>query len=129
MDCINAADIRTRLSNLPTGLHGTYKLTLQRINSQKPELAKIGMDALRWVYFAARGMTVPELQHALSFRPGAKMFSEDCLIFGNLKLPACCGLLSLVKNGDGEMEYQFSRMLYDATHNLLTYSFICQILQ
>lgn len=107
---LTANDLRAAVSELPTGIDDTYHLAMTRIQAQELHLAKLGTQALYWVYFSKRRLTVIELRHALSFqRSGA--ISKDDLIGEDQIRSACAGLISFVKLKDKRktVECQFSR--------------------
>ena len=78
--CTSPNKVRAALQELPTGFKAIYRLTFERIRKQKPEKARLGMTALRWVYFAKRRLTVRELCHAASFEPSMNEFSRHDLV-------------------------------------------------
>ena len=95
--------IRKHLSQLPSDLPETYRLTMKRIKEQEPSIAEIGLKTIAWVYFAKDrkrplerdqiGLTIEELRHAVSFRPGMKTLSQDDLVTEDQILSACAGLI------------------------------------
>lgn len=105
---VTADELRRVVKDIPTMIQDVYEMIIKRIWAQEPHLARLGMDALSWVYFCKRRLTVTELQHALSFQhlkgiPGAILIEEDQI------LAACCELIAFVELGDkeGTVECQF----------------------
>lgn len=107
---LTANDVRAAVKEFPTGIEETYEMAMRRIEDQEPHLAELGKQALYWVYFSKRQLTVMELRHALSFQR-SKGISKDDLIGEDRILSACAGLISFVKLKDKRktVECQFSR--------------------
>jgi len=81
-----------------------YKLTLERIEAQSAEDARIGKLALMWISRAKRRLTPRQLQEAVataydigSFEPGT--FSEEDMPKMDLILSATGGLLVVEDDG------------------------------
>ena len=110
--------IRAHLSRLPSGLPATYQMTMERIKAQEPALAELGLRVLTWVYFARKTLTVAQLRHAVSFRPGMKKITNDDLVDEDQIISACAGLISVIERTKADSgrpldipmrEYHFSR--------------------
>ena len=103
--CRTVGLLKKTLGSLPSGLDGMYKLTLERIEAQSAEDARIGKLALMWVSRAKRRFTVRQLREAVattydvgSFEAGT--FSEEDMPRMDLILSATGGLLMVEDNGE-----------------------------
>ena len=59
------------------GLGDAYETTLQRINAQEGEKAKLVMTTLMWICHSERPLRVDELCHALAVEIGSTHFNND----------------------------------------------------
>lgn len=110
---LTADELRAAVKELPSGIEDSHAMVLTCIREREPHLARLGMDALSWVYFSKRSkrrMTVKELQHALSFQQ-SNTISKDDLISEDRIRSACAGLIDFValKNKQATAGCQFSR--------------------
>ena len=77
------------------GLGDGYDLTLERINAQDEEKAKLAMAALTWVCHSERPLQVNELCHALAVEIGATDFDPDNVPAIGTVLDCCQGLITV----------------------------------
>jgi len=77
------------------GLGDAYDLTLERINAQDEEKAKLAMAALTWVCHSERPLQVNELCHALAVEIGETDFDPDNVPAIGTVLDCCQGLITV----------------------------------
>ncbi|KAM7213609.1 Ankyrin repeat-containing domain protein [Rhypophila decipiens] len=63
---ITAQELEDGLKTLPKTPDEVYKLALQRIAEQEPARHALAIETLRWLVFAERALTMPELLDALA---------------------------------------------------------------
>jgi hypothetical protein len=81
---------REALKEMPRALYYAFGVTIERIQSQKPDTAKQAMDALKWIFIARESLTLEELSHALAVEPNDKEL--DCDNFVGLQFLLECYL-------------------------------------
>ena len=87
-------DVLEALEVLPRELGSTYTRALERIREQVDSMRKLGLNVLTWLLTTRRPLSLVELQHALSIKPGQSQFQKDNLIRNVHKLASsCCGLV------------------------------------
>jgi len=111
--CRNLGSLKRTLETLPSGLNEMYKLTLERINAQPEEDARLGNLALMWVCHAYRRLTVRQLQEALatSYTPGSFQlgrYVEENLTKWELIAAASGGLLTVDDIGEVRLIRKFN---------------------
>ncbi|TFK24686.1 hypothetical protein FA15DRAFT_405689 [Coprinopsis marcescibilis] len=91
--CLSVADLKTALSNLPSGIFGIYASTVSRIESQpNSDLAK---QLLVWVTYAQASLLIEDLRYALAMSVHTREFSSDRLVDKDILISLCCGLITL----------------------------------
>ena len=85
------------LNSLPEGLDETYDELMSRVLAQHPDHVALARKVLYWVYYAARPMTVKEIQHALAIEPGDTSFQEDSIVDEELLVSVCTGIITVQK--------------------------------
>ncbi|MDI1487058.1 MAG: hypothetical protein OHK93_006321 [Ramalina farinacea] len=86
--------IRIILDHLPNGLHETYVRILEKIEGGKSQANKfLVQQALQWVAFARRPLTVPELQEAVAFDIADDHWDADKIPDGGKLIGLCRGLI------------------------------------
>ena len=103
--CRTVGLLRRTLGSLASGLDGMYKQTLERINAQSDEEARIGKLALMWVSRAKRRLTARQLREAIATtydvgRFEAGTFKEEDMPELDLILSVTGGLLVVEDNGE-----------------------------
>ncbi|PPQ70904.1 hypothetical protein CVT26_014223 [Gymnopilus dilepis] len=93
--CHTKSALRTAADLLPTNLHDTYKVTLERIRSQAEADATVAVRALLWLTYALRPLRIAELQHAIAIAPGRHGFNEDDTTPAELVVAFCFGLVAV----------------------------------
>ncbi|KAI5795824.1 ankyrin repeat-containing domain protein [Pyronema domesticum] len=78
---------------MPRALHDAFKVTIDRIKSQKPVIVKQAMDILKWVFLANEPLSIEELRHALAVEPGDKNLDWDNFVDAQFLLQCCLGLV------------------------------------
>ena len=90
--------IKSALNSLPKGtqaLDAAYHEALNRIQAHKPGFRDPAKLALSWIVYAARQLSVLELQHALAIEEDSCELDEDNLPEMNEVLSACAGLVTV----------------------------------
>ena len=90
--------VRSALKSLPEELDGMYDQVLERIRNQGPERAELALKVLGWIRYAARPLTLLEIQHALAIEPGDACFDEDGIPKMELVLSVCAGIVTVREN-------------------------------
>ena len=107
-ESVTPADVREALHTLPKGIDDVHKSTYEdRVLKLEPSLSALAVKALSWITHAKRPLTVLELRHAVSFRPGMANITADDLVAAEDILLACAGLI--VFEGDGHHLVRFAR--------------------
>ena len=82
------------MEHLPNGLHDTYVRILEKIEVGRSQTNKLlAQHALRWVAFARRPLTVPELQEAVAFDIFDDHWDADKIPDGGKFIGLCRGLI------------------------------------
>ena len=91
-----ARAVKTALVELPKGsnaLDVAYDQAMERINNQRQGLKALADQALTWIIFALRPLTVIELQHALAVELDDPELDEENLPDANERIASCAGLV------------------------------------
>lgn len=89
-------DVRVALESLPKGLEAlsiAYDQAMQRIAAQRPGMRILAHDAMSWITYAKRLLTVVEVRYALGIRHGTSHFDEESLCNIDDIVSACGGLV------------------------------------
>jgi ankyrin repeat protein len=78
---------------MPRELEGTFLEMIRRIESQPEGKKNQGLSTLQWVLLSERQLTIEELRHALSIRPGDKQLDEEGFPTNRALLDCCFGLV------------------------------------
>ena len=96
VDKMNPAEIQVALESLPKGIEAltiAYDQAMQRVQAQRPGLRLLALEAMSWITYAKRHLSVVELRHALGVEHGTSDFKEDNLCDIDNIVSACGGLL------------------------------------
>ncbi|KAJ7444039.1 ankyrin repeat domain-containing protein [Mycena latifolia] len=85
--------VREALRHLPKDLSHTYDEAMNRIKNQNEDDRHFALQALTWVAYAKRPLSVAELCEALAIEPGATTLDADNLMDINIVLSVCAGLI------------------------------------
>ncbi|KAJ7443994.1 ankyrin repeat domain-containing protein [Mycena latifolia] len=85
--------VREALQHLPKDLSHTYDEAINRIKNQNEEDRQLAIQALTWVAYAKRPLSVAELREALAIEPDATTLDVDNLLDINIVLSVCAGLI------------------------------------
>ncbi|KAJ7444046.1 ankyrin repeat-containing domain protein [Mycena latifolia] len=85
--------VREALRHLPQNLNHTYEEAMDRIKNQNEEDRQLAIQALTWVAYAKRPLSVAELQEALAIEPDATTLDVDNLLDISIVLSVCAGLI------------------------------------
>ena len=94
-DQSNLRQLRKALESLSIDLGTNIKEAINRIECQSSAIRDIGMNAIRWVAYALRPLSMRELQHALAIASGDEEFVEDGISPSSIILASCAGLITL----------------------------------
>lgn len=89
----NRRAIRNTLENLPKGLDDTYAEVMNRIAGQNIEDKELAEEVLLWISYAARPLSVLELQHALAVEEKDSKTDVDALPDEEIMISVCAGLV------------------------------------
>ncbi|KAJ7444021.1 ankyrin repeat-containing domain protein [Mycena latifolia] len=85
--------VREALQHLPQNLNHTYEEAMNRIKNQNEEDRQLALQALTWVAYAKRPLSVAELREALAIEPDATTLDADNLLDISIVLSVCAGLI------------------------------------
>ncbi|KAJ7440455.1 ankyrin repeat domain-containing protein, partial [Mycena latifolia] len=85
--------VREALRHLPKNLNHTYEEAMNRIKNQNEDDRQLALQALTWVAYAKRPLSVAELREALAIEPDATTLDVDNLMDINIVLSVCAGLI------------------------------------
>jgi len=92
---LNLDAVRKALENLPEKLNETYDKLLNRVESQSPGDVHLAKQILGWIVHARRPLSVKELQHAISIKPGQAELNEDSLTDEKFLILVCAGSVTI----------------------------------
>lgn len=81
------------LANGSDTLDTAYGTSMERIENQPGDQRELAKKLLSWVVFAARPLTLPELQHALAVEVGEPCLDKDNLLDIKDVASVCAGLV------------------------------------
>jgi ankyrin repeat protein len=85
-------DFRAGIKHLPLTSNDVYKSSLNRIRGQYDEFKRnLAIDALAWLVFAERPLTITELKHALDLKSYDENLSDGDFVA--LLTSACAGII------------------------------------
>lgn len=90
---LSVKHVRKKLQTLPTTLSSTYDEAMSRIEAQEPDQRDLALQALAWVCYALRTLSIQELQHALAVEPGHTELDSELLVDGTNITALCAGLI------------------------------------
>ena len=77
------------------GLENVYTQTLQRIQEQKGDRSRLGMEVLMWISHAERPLTISELCYALAVEVGTTDLNPENICPQDVVLRSCLGLVAV----------------------------------
>ena len=92
---INRHDLLTAIDSLPASIEELYDETWDRIIKQNEDHKKLAERVLGLLSHVVRPLTVPELRHALAVRQGETNMDKNRLVFEDLLVQCCLGLVSI----------------------------------
>lgn len=90
---LSITSLKNAIDNLPQELNELYDEAFRRIDAQNEDDREVANNLLRWVAYAYRPLTIPELEEALAIVPGGEDFDPEGLPLILDALNACAGLL------------------------------------
>ncbi|KAF6759101.1 hypothetical protein DFP72DRAFT_148681 [Ephemerocybe angulata] len=94
-DCRTVNALFKKLDDIPFGLDGMYRVTLQRIVSRGEEDVHIASRVFVWLLHAFEPLSPGELQEALAVSLNDRTFDPGDIMDINVILSACCGLVEV----------------------------------
>ena len=76
-------------------LSTAYDKTIERIDNQQPGFQQLAKQALSWIVYATRQLSVMELRHALAVEDEATELDEENLTEADEIVSACAGLVTI----------------------------------
>ncbi|KAJ7193741.1 ankyrin repeat-containing domain protein [Mycena pura] len=83
------------LQHLASDLRHTYNEAMNRIYSQSDDERQLAHQALTWVAYVKRSLSVKELQEALAIEPDTTALDSDNIIDIEFILSVCAGLITV----------------------------------
>ncbi|KAH6908122.1 hypothetical protein BKA70DRAFT_291469 [Coprinopsis sp. MPI-PUGE-AT-0042] len=118
---LTVKDLHKHMGKLPPKIEDMYAVTLTRVNAQEPSHADLAKRILIWVIYAARTLSVRELQYAVATCPETYQFEDDRLVEEETLLSVCCGLVTVEKESQGVRLVHYTAM--DSLPSLLSADF------
>lgn len=119
----NLSKLRLSLDSLPQKLDDVYEETFERIrNSGSSEDYELAYKAIAWIIFAARPLTLRELQYAIismNLKRGDKEFDTDSITTEGIILSTCMGLMVVDSDTTISMPYKKVRLVHYTTQEYL----------
>lgn len=94
-ECTNAHEVRQALATFPAAIADLYLKTWQRILDLAPPKALLARNALTWVVYATRSLTIDELREAVAVCPETHDFKPSLLVQESLLMGLCHGLVAI----------------------------------
>ncbi|PPQ84972.1 hypothetical protein CVT26_008089 [Gymnopilus dilepis] len=91
--CTNKKQLMEVAARLPSTLDAIYESTLQRIEAQGPQVARIARSTILWVIYAYQSLRAKVLERAVAISPDKPGFCSDNIIPLELLVTWCCGLV------------------------------------
>ncbi|TFK20298.1 hypothetical protein FA15DRAFT_560793, partial [Coprinopsis marcescibilis] len=92
--CLNVEALENALESLPSGIMEMYRATVERIQSQPLEDASLAQQAIMWIIYAQRPLTMPELRAAVAVSSETCKFDENRVVHEDDLATVCCGLVT-----------------------------------
>lgn len=93
--------IKTALETLPEALDSIYEELMIRVKLQNPkDHADLAVRVLGWIFYAARPLTITEVQHALAIEEGDVDLDEDGIPSRDLLVSVCAGMVMINDNSN-----------------------------
>ncbi|KAG2004613.1 ankyrin repeat domain-containing protein 50, variant 3 [Coprinopsis cinerea AmutBmut pab1-1] len=90
--CRSLECVKKKLAEFPTGLHGVYAATMQRIEEQDPESRDLAKWVLLWLTYARGPLSMQDLRYALATRDTGAYEHERMPDEASV-ISVCCGLV------------------------------------
>ena len=111
--------VRLALEGLRTGsesLNFAYDQALERIDAQTNDPRQLAKNAITWIVYAARPLTLVELQYALAVEEGATALDTENIARADDIISVCKGPVSLDEGGDIiRLVHYTTQVYFDAT--------------
>lgn len=85
--------LRKAANELPKELDALYDSTMERVNSQDNDDARLAAQVIAWVYYSVKDLSIPVVQQALARQRDDDPYDGDCMIDADLLLSVCAGLV------------------------------------
>jgi hypothetical protein len=113
-------EVRRAIAAFPSSIEAVYIHTWHRILQRNPNRVELAKSVLLWVLYAARPMTLEELERAVTTCPETYKFQPDEVVPGINLVALCRGLVTfeeesgLVRLVRKSVRYSFFLMLTDS---------------
>ncbi|KAH6904783.1 hypothetical protein BKA70DRAFT_1153566 [Coprinopsis sp. MPI-PUGE-AT-0042] len=94
-ECPNVCEVKKTLATFPTDIDDLYRKTWQRILDLAPAKSLLARNALTWVVYATRSLTIEELLEAVATCPDTHRFEQDRLVQEATLIGLCHGLVAV----------------------------------
>lgn len=99
LDALSASlsldDVREALQTFPSDIEDAYRQTWRRIIQQNPRHARLAQEAILWVIYAQRSMSIEELRCAVATAADTHQFMSACVVPEASLLSLCHGLVTV----------------------------------
>lgn len=105
-DCLNDADRRKALNELPPDLPETYRRLLERINKHPAKVKSLVRMCLQFIAFAEPPLTILQLQQAVSTPETIGVLLDASNLISEDEIGRRCS--SLIRKSEGGKRFEFS---------------------
>ncbi|EFI26658.1 ankrin repeat containing protein [Coprinopsis cinerea okayama7 len=91
--CRTLESVKRKLAEFPTGMHGVYAASMQRIEDQDEESRELAKRVLFWLTFARGPLSVQDLRFALATDTEVDGYNSERLPDEASIFSVCCGLV------------------------------------
>ena len=105
-DCVNDADRRKALNELPPDLPKTYHRLLERVNKYPVKVQSLVQMCLQFIAFARPPLTIPQLQQAVSVPETPNVLLDKSILISEEEIARRCS--SLIRKSEDGKCYEFS---------------------
>jgi ankyrin repeat domain-containing protein 50 len=120
-ECCSLGEVRRVIAAFPSSIEAVYLHTWHRIIQRNPTRIKLAKSVLLWVLYAARPMTLEELERAVATCPETYEFQPDEVVAGMNLVALCCGLVTF------EEESGLVRLVRKSIRCLISYPMLTNI--
>lgn len=104
--CLTIKELKSALSNTPSGLRFAYDVTIQRILDQGPSRSRRAFELMKWVLHAKRPLKSAEIEHVVSIEHESEDIDRDDIAPATTLASLCAGLVVIDEYGDFRFMHQ-----------------------